>query len=314
MSSAACYSGLQMASTVVAAFYKFVALPNYAQLRDPIETVCRHAGVEGNILLADEGINATVAGSRQGIEQLLNYLRSLPEFSDLEHKEAHCDHAPFHRLKVRLKKEIVTIGDKAVSPTKIVGTYVLPQDWNALLSDPEVFLVDTRNAYETRLGTFAGAVDPNIASFTQFTQWVQQNLDPAKHKKVAMFCTGGIRCEKASSLLLEEGFSEVFHLKGGILKYLEEVPQENSKWQGECFVFDHRVSVDHALTPGRYKLCYGCQEPVSDEDIASPMFEQGVCCPRCFDGLSAQVKAGRRERARQVELATARGERHIGDT
>jgi UPF0176 protein len=302
-----------MSSTVVAAFYKFVALPRYVQLQGPIESVCRDAGVQGNLLLADEGINATVAGSRQGIDTLLSYLRSLPEFSDLEHKESLCDHAPFHRLKVRLKKEIVTIGDKAVSPTKTVGTYVTPQDWNALLADPEVFLVDTRNTYETRLGTFEGAVDPQIASFTEFTKWVQQNLDPAKHRKVAMFCTGGIRCEKASSLLLEEGFAEVFHLKGGILKYLEDVPQEKSKWQGECFVFDHRVSVDHELAPGSYKLCYGCQEPVSQVDMASPKFEQSVCCPRCFDGLSTQVKAGRQERARQVELAKARGLRHIGD-
>lgn len=302
-----------MASTVVAAFYKFVALPNHAQLQAPIESYCRSHGVEGNVLLADEGINATVAGPRQSIDSFLGFLRQQPEFYDLEHKESLCEHPPFHRLKVRLKNEIVTIGDKSVSPTAVVGTYVDPQDWNALLADPDVILIDTRNSYETRLGTFAGAVDPHINNFTDFPNWVKQNLDPTQHRKVAMFCTGGIRCEKASSLLLRDGFAQVFHLKGGILKYLEDVPPEQSEWNGECFVFDQRVSVDQSLQPGSYKLCYGCQEPVSAQDVQSNEFEQGVCCPRCIAGLAEGVIARRRERARQVELAQTRGQRHIGD-
>ncbi|MDX2021210.1 MAG: rhodanese-related sulfurtransferase [Deltaproteobacteria bacterium] len=302
-----------MASVVVAAFYKFVELPDFAALQLPIENVCRSHKVEGNILLADEGINATVAGSREGIDALLAFLRSLPPFADLEHKESLCERKPFHRLKVRLKKEIVTIGDKAISPTKGVGTYVPPSQWNELLADPEVLLVDTRNDYETRLGTFENAIDPHIENFTDFPAWVRRNLDPARHKKVAMFCTGGIRCEKASAFMLQEGFAQVFHLQGGILKYLEDVPEDYSKWQGECFVFDHRVSVDHTLAPGHFTLCYGCQQPLSAADKQDPRFEQGVCCGFCRDGLSEDVMQSRRERARQVELAKARGQRHIGD-
>ncbi len=302
-----------MASLVVAAFYKFVALPQFAEFQGPLEQLCRLHGIEGTILLADEGINATVAGSRAGIDALMAYLLAQPAFVGIEPKESACEKPPFHRMKVRLKKEIVTIGDKAVSPAARVGTYVDPQDWNNLVSDPDVLLLDTRNSYETRIGTFDGAVDPKIENFSDFPAWVRANLDPARHPKVAMFCTGGIRCEKASSLLLQEGFSQVFHLQGGILKYLEDVPEEDSKWRGECFVFDQRVSVDHALRPGTYTLCYGCQEPITSHELKSPQFEQGVCCQRCFGRFSPEVLAGRRERARQVELAKTRGERHIGD-
>ena len=302
-----------MANVVVVAFYKFVALPDYAELQAPIEALCRAQGVRGTVLLAAEGINSTVAGPREGIDALLRHLRALPPFADLEAKESYCDELPFHRLKVRLKKEIVTIGDRSVSPTARVGTYVEPKDWNALIADPSVLLIDTRNDYETRVGTFKGAVDPNIHNFTDFPGWVRKNLDPSKHTKVAMYCTGGIRCEKASSLLLQEGFPEVFHLKGGILKYMEETPPEESTWQGECFVFDQRVSVDHSLAPGSYALCYGCQEPLSSNELQSPQFEQGVCCPRCFGRDTAEVLASKRERARQVALAKARGATHLGD-
>ncbi|MDZ4696962.1 MAG: rhodanese-related sulfurtransferase [Deltaproteobacteria bacterium] len=302
-----------MATVVVAAFYKFVGLPDFATLQAPIETLCRAQGIKGTVLLAEEGINSTVAGPRAGIDALLGYLRGMPAFAELEAKESFCSTLPFHRLKVRLKKEIVTIGDRSVSPTARVGTYVEPQDWNALIGDPSVFVVDTRNTYETRLGTFAGAADPNIDNFTDFPIWVRQNLDPTRHTKIAMYCTGGIRCEKASSLLLQEGFPQVFHLKGGILKYIEEIPAERSTWQGECFVFDQRVSIDHALAPGSHALCYGCQEPLSSNELKSPQFEQGVCCPRCFGRDTPEVLAGRRERARQVALATARGESHLGD-
>ena len=302
-----------MPAFVVAAFYKFAALPNAESLIAPLEVLCAAEQLCGTILLATEGVNGTVAGPRRGIDALISFLRSQPPLADLETKESFCESPPFHRMKVRLKPEIVTIGDSEISPPHRVGTYIQPEHWNTLLEDPEVIVIDTRNVYETRLGTFQGALDPNLASFRDFPHWVAQNLNPEKHRKVAMYCTGGIRCEKASSLLLREGFSQVFHLQGGILKYLEQVAPEESKWQGECFVFDQRVSLDHQLQPGQHRLCYGCQEPVSPDDMASPHYESGVCCPRCHNRLDEVTKAGRRERAKQVALSNARGERHIGD-
>ncbi len=302
-----------MPAFVVAAFYKFAALPHAANLQAPLEALCEAHGLCGTILLATEGVNGTVAGSRAGIDALIGFFHDQPQLAGLEAKESYCEEPPFHRMKVRVKPEIVTIGDSEIAPTQRVGTYVPPEHWNQLLQDPEVIVIDTRNVYETRLGVFEGAVDPALANFRDFPQWVAKNLDPQKHPKVAMYCTGGIRCEKASSLLLREGFSQVFHLQGGILKYLEQIPQTQSKWQGECFVFDQRVSVDHQLQPGQHRLCYGCQEPVSPEEMAKEQYEAGVSCPRCHDRTDERIKASRRERAKQVALSKARGQRHIGD-
>lgn len=302
-----------MSPIVVAAFYKFVPLQDLEGLQSSLDALCMAEGLRGIILIASEGINGTVAGTREGIDALLGHLRRVPAFADLLHKESTCDRMPFHRMKVRLKKEIVTLGVPEVSPRERVGTYVPPARWNDLLADPEVLLVDTRNVYETRLGTFEGAVDPGIQNFSDFPAWVRQNLDPTRHRKVAMFCTGGIRCEKATSFMLQEGFESVFHLEGGILKYLEEVPKETSRWRGDCFVFDQRVALDHSLSPGDHTLCFGCQNPITPADRQSPLFEAGVCCPYCHAQVSAETRAGRRERARQMELARARGAAHIGD-
>ncbi|MCB1841420.1 MAG: rhodanese-related sulfurtransferase, partial [Halioglobus sp.] len=249
----------ESAATVVAALYKFVRLEDYHALREPLLDVCRSAGVRGTLLLAREGINGTIAGSRQGIDAVLAYLRRDPRFADLAHKESLDSHIPFHRMKVKLKKEIVTMGVEGIDPNTRVGTYVEPRDWNALLQDPEVLLIDTRNDYECSIGTFKGAIDPGTTNFREFPQYVRSHLDPTRQRKVAMFCTGGIRCEKASAYMLEQGFAEVYHLRGGILKYLEEVPPEESVWEGECFVFDNRVSVDHQLQKGRYDQCFGCR-------------------------------------------------------
>ncbi len=302
-----------MPNYVVAALYKFVALPDVHALQDPLLAVCLRNEVRGTLLLAPEGINGTVCGTREGIDALLGYLKAMPGMADLEHKESLSHEPPFARIKVRLKREIVSMGVPEVDPNRRVGTYVEPAEWNALLDDPEVVLVDTRNDYEVRVGTFEGAVDPDLDNFRQFPAWAERDLDPKRHRKVAMFCTGGIRCEKASSFLLERGFEEVFHLRGGILKYFEEVAQSESKWRGECFVFDQRVTVDHALEPGEHILCFGCRHPVSPEQTQSSYFEEGVCCPDCHAGVDEQTRRSRRERHRQVTLAAARGQAHLGD-
>ena len=299
--------------TVVAAFYKFVALPDFRKMQKPLLEICRQHGIRGTILLAHEGINGTIAGSRAGIDAVLAHLRGFDGLADLEHKESYCDAIPFKRMKVRLKRELISLGDPTIDPNERVGTYVDPQKWNELLSDPQVVLVDTRNDFEVRVGTFEGAVDPDIESFTEFPEFISKNLDPNTHKKVAMFCTGGIRCEKATSLLLREGFEEVYHLKGGILKYLEEVPAENSKWQGECYVFDERVTVNHELAPGAYTMCHGCGRPLSEKETRSEKYEYGVSCPHCSDSLTESQRASFRERQRQVELAASRAETHIGE-
>jgi UPF0176 protein len=243
---------------------------------------------------------------------VLAYLRSDPRLADLEHKESYDDHMPFYRMKVKLKREIVTMGVEGVDPNLRVGTYVKPQDWNALLNDPDVLLIDTRNDYEYGIGSFRGAVDPHTQSFREFPEYVRSHLDPTRQKKVAMFCTGGIRCEKASAFMLSEGFEEVYHLHGGILKYLEEVPPEESVWEGECFVFDNRVAVDHKLEKGRYDQCYGCRHPITEEDKVSDKYEKGVCCPLCYDRLTPDQKARFSERQKQIELAAQRGEVHVG--
>ncbi|MCX2976662.1 rhodanese-related sulfurtransferase [Candidatus Marimicrobium litorale] len=301
-----------MKPTVVAALYKFVTLHNFRDLREPLLDVCREAGTLGTLLLAQEGINGTIAGSREAIDRVLDYLRSDERMADLEHKESSDQRMPFHRMKVKLKREIVTMGVAGLDPNDCVGSYVTPRDWNSLVLDPEVLLLDTRNDYECDIGTFRDAVDPRTINFREFPAYVREHLDPLVHKKVAMFCTGGIRCEKASAFMLKEGFEEVYHLQGGILKYLEEVPEEESTWEGECFVFDNRVAVNHALEKGQYDQCYGCRHPITLEDKQSEFYERGVACPYCFDSLSPDQKVRFRERQKQVELASLRGEKHVG--
>ncbi len=300
-------------AVVVAALYKFVTLEDYRDLREPLLQQCIAAGIKGSLLLAQEGINGTIAGSRAGIDAVLAYLKSDARLADLDHKESLDSTQPFLRMKVKLKKEIVTMGVDGIDPNRAVGTYVEPRDWNALISDPEVLLIDTRNDYEVEIGTFAQAHNPNLKTFREFPRYVEQ-FDPARHKKVAMFCTGGIRCEKASAFMLQQGFDEVYHLKGGILKYLEEVPAEQSLWQGECFVFDNRVAVDHDLQKGSYELCHACGWGVSAADKSSPLYEAGVSCPRCCATLSDEQKARFRERRKQIELAAQRGEAHMGQS
>ncbi|MFC7420614.1 rhodanese-related sulfurtransferase [Iodobacter arcticus] len=293
---------------VVAALYKFVTLADFEALKEPLLQSMLDNEVKGTLLLAQEGINGTVAGSRAGIDGLLVWLKSDARFIDVDHKESYCDEQPFYRSKVKLKKEIVTLGVPGVDPNLAVGTYVEPEDWNALISDPEVLLIDTRNDYEVAIGTFEGAIDPKTASFREFPDYIKQHFDPAKHKKVAMFCTGGIRCEKASSYMLGEGFEEVFHLKGGILKYLETVKQEETKWNGDCFVFDNRVTVRHDLSEGDFDLCHACRQPVSVEERQSPHYVAGISCPHCWNSLSEKTRNGARERQKQIELAKKRNQ------
>lgn len=286
---------------VVAAFYKFVRLDDLTELQESIRSICAEQGLCGTILLAEEGINGTIAGSRSGIDAVLGDLRSDPRLIDLEHKESLAECPPFDRLKVRLKQEIVPLGVPTVNPADRAGVYVEPQQWNQLISDPNVLVLDTRNDYEVAIGTFQGAENPQTQAFRQFPEYAQQ-LDPDRHPKIAMFCTGGIRCEKASAYLLSQGFPEVYHLKGGILKYLEEVPAAESLWQGECFVFDQRVAVTHGLEIGSYDACRACGRPIAESDKALPGYEAGICCAACCDSLTEAQKAGHRERQRQLEL------------
>jgi UPF0176 protein len=275
---------------VVAALYKFISLPDYSELQLPLLSFCQAQGIKGTILLAQEGINGTIAGSRQQIDTVLAFLRTDSRFTDLEHKESYTEIPPFERLKIRLKKEIVTLGLPEVNPAEKVGTYVKPEDWNDLISNPEVTVIDTRNDYEVSIGTFKGAENPQTQIFRDFPEYVQQHLDSSKHKKVAMFCTGGIRCEKASSYLLSQGFEEVYHLQGGILKYLEEVSEEESLWEGECYVFDERITVRHGLEVGNHELCFCCGYPISEPDKSSPEYEEGISCPHCFHDLTPEKR------------------------
>ncbi|MBH1969260.1 MAG: rhodanese-related sulfurtransferase [Pseudomonadales bacterium] len=295
---------------VVAALYKFVTLEDYVALREPLLQAMVDNGIKGTLLIAEEGINGTVSGSREGIDGLMAWLENDPRMDDIDHKESYCDDQPFYRTKVKLKKEIVTLGVEGVDPNKKVGTYVDPENWNALISDPEVLLIDTRNDYEVAIGTFEGAIDPKTTSFREFPDYIKEHFDPAVHKKVAMFCTGGIRCEKASSYMLSQGFDEVYHLKGGILKYLEEVPQEETKWQGDCFVFDNRVTVRHDLSEGDYDQCHACRTPISVEDRASEHYVAGISCPHCWDKLSEKTRRSAIDRQKQIELAKARNMPH----
>ncbi|MDH6098048.1 rhodanese-related sulfurtransferase [Anabaenopsis sp. FSS-46] len=293
---------MQEKNQVVAALYKFVSLPDFAEKQEPLLSYCQSQGIKGTILLAAEGINGTIAGSRQGVDSVLAFLRSDPRLADLEHKESYTETQPFERLKVRLKAEIVTMGLPEVDPNQQVGTYVSPQEWNDLICDPEVIVIDTRNDYEVNIGTFKTAQNPQTKSFREFPEYVSNNLDPNQHKKVALFCTGGIRCEKASAFMLSQGFTEVYHLKGGILKYLESVPAEESLWEGECFVFDERVAVRHGLELGSHELCFCCGYPISEQDKASPQYEEGISCPHCFDSLTAEKRLRQQEKWKQYRL------------
>lgn len=301
-----------MKEFLTAAFYKFVALPDFAELKQPLLEYCQQQQVKGTILLASEGVNGTIAGPVDGVRDVLAKLRSDRRLADLQHKEALASTPPFYRMKVRLKREIVTLGVPGVDPTLMVGTYVKPQDWNRLIDDPDVVVVDVRNDYEVAIGSFRGAVNPHTASFSDFPAWVRDNPLLAHKPKVAMFCTGGIRCEKSTAYMRAQGFDEVYHLEGGILKYLETIPQAQSRWTGECFVFDERVSVGHGLTHGQHEFCRACRHPLSAADKESEHYVPGVSCAHCFATRTPAQKAAAAERQKQVALAERRSASHIG--
>jgi UPF0176 protein len=296
----------------VAALYHFTRFRDPAALRAPLVALCAAEGVKGSLLLAGEGINGTIAGTRAGIDAVLAHIRALPGCGGLEHKESPAETMPFGRMKVRLKREIVTMGQPDVDPLQGTGHYVAAQDWNALIMANDVVVIDTRNDYEVGIGTFHGAVDPGTRSFSEFPGWWQANKERFEGKRIAMFCTGGIRCEKSTNYLIGQGVEDVFHLKGGILKYLEDMPAEASLWRGECFVFDDRVSVGHGLVPGGLGSCGACRRPVTPDDRDHPAFEEGVCCPACEGEYSPEDRARFRMRQQQMTLAAQRGQRHMG--
>lgn len=298
----------------VAALYQFAPFEDPASFREPLLALCREVGTMGTLLIAHEGINGTIAGGENALMQVIAHIRALPGCSGLDVKFSHADTMPFNRMKVRLKREIVTMGEPDIDPLLSVGHYVDPHDWNALISDPDTVVIDTRNDYEVAIGTFRGAIDPETAAFRDFPEWFRNHRDELVEgkKKVAMFCTGGIRCEKSTSFLRSEGIEEVYHLKGGILKYLEEVPQDESLWDGECFVFDERVSVGHGLEVGNLTLCRACRRPVSEDDRASADYVEGVSCPHCIEEKDDAQRARYAERQKQAELARKRGEQHVG--
>jgi UPF0176 protein len=303
-----------LAPIQVAALYQFTPFDDPAALKEPLLAQCEAVGVKGTLLLAREGINGTIAGTENAVAAILDHIRHLPGCAALDVKFSHAIEMPFHRMKVRLKREIVTMGEPDIDPRRSVGRYVDPQDWNALIADPETLVIDTRNDYEVAVGTFAGAVDPRTTAFRDFPQWFREHREEllSGKRRVAMFCTGGIRCEKSTAFLRAEGIEEVYHLKGGILRYLEEMPEAQSTWRGECFVFDERVTVRHGLEPGDYGLCRACRRPVSAEEQAHPDFVEGVSCPHCIAERGAAQRARYAERQRQEELARRRGTTHVG--
>ncbi len=301
-----------MSKYIVCAMYKFVALENFEAMRQPLLTAMESNGIKGTLLLASEGINGTVSGTREGIDGLLQYLNADERINPISCKESLHEEQPFYRTKVKLKKEIVTMGVEGIDPRRTVGTYVKPADWNALISDPDVTVIDTRNGYEIEIGTFKHAIDPKTETFREFPEYVAKTLSPEKNKKVAMFCTGGIRCEKSTAYLKEQGFDEVYHLEGGILQYLEDVPKEESLWEGDCFVFDNRVAVNHDLEKSDYHQCYACRLPITDEDMRSEKYESGVSCPHCFGTHTEDQLSRFREREKQVNLAKMRKQEHVG--
>lgn len=300
---------------VIAALYKFVTLSDIESWQEKLRNITSNLNMAGTILIAEEGLNGTVAGRFDAIGQFVNWLRASDEFSSIDVKYATDTHCPFHRMKVRLKREIVSMGRPEVQPDKMTGTYVAPEDWNDLISDPDVLVVDTRNDYEVAIGQFKGAVNPHTDSFRQFPDWAAKLAElPEENrpKKLAMYCTGGIRCEKSTALMKQIGFDEVYHLKGGILKYFEDVAEADSLWQGECFVFDNRVAVDHGLNKGQYDMCHACRMPLSDEDMKSNAYQAGVSCPHCITNTSTEQRHRFAERQKQIQLAKQRGETHIG--
>lgn len=297
---------------VIAALYKFVKLEDYKKIRKPLLNLMKELDIKGTLLLAEEGINGTISGTRSSINELLTWLTSDPRFKNLSHKESFSEKHAFYRTKVKLKKEIVTMGIGSIDPVTQAGTYVKPENWNDLINDPDVILVDTRNDYEVEIGTFNGAINPDIKSFREFPEWIKNNLNPTKNKKVAMFCTGGIRCEKSTSLLKNYGFENVYHLEGGILKYFEEVDENKSEWDGDCFVFDQRIAVNHKLEKSKYDQCYACRMPITEEDKKSEKYVAGVSCHNCFSNTSSEQKIRFSERSKQIQLSKKRGERHIG--
>lgn len=301
------------AQYICAALYKFVELNNYEDMRQPLLDVMMSNDVKGTLLLAREGINGTICATRDQIDAVLAHLRADPRLTDIDHKESPSDGQAFYRTKVKLKKEIVTMGVDWIDPKRTVGNYVEAEQWNDLINDPDVLLIDTRNDYEVAVGTFKGALNPNTESFREFPEYVKTHLDPQKHKKVAMFCTGGIRCEKSTAYLKELGFDDVYHLQGGILKYLEKVPEEQSTWEGECFVFDQRVTVKHGLEQGSYDQCYACRMPITEAEKQSEFYVKGISCPHCHDKTSLTQKARFEEREKQIGLAKHRGQSHIHD-
>ena len=300
------------AQYVTCALYKFVALPNYGSIRHPLLEIMTDNQVFGTLLLAAEGINGTISGTRIGIDSVLDWLAQQPGLENIDTKESYSDNIPFYRTKVKLKKEIVTMGVEGIDPNQVVGTYVKPADWNALISDPDVLVVDTRNDYEVEIGTFKDAINPKTKSFREFPAWATENIGADKNKKIAMFCTGGIRCEKSTAFMKEQGFDEVYHLEGGILKYLEEIPKDQTLWQGECFVFDNRVAVDHDLKRGSYDQCHACRMPITEEEKNLDSYQEGLSCHHCFGTLSEEQKQRFAQRQKQMQLAKARGEEHIG--
>lgn len=300
----------------VVALYRFTPFEDCEAIRGPLAKLCCSLGIKGILLLAHEGINGTIAGSDDAMDRVLEHIRALPGCADLEIKESRAAELPFLRMKVRIKKEIVTMGVPGVDPRAIVGTYVDPADWNGLISDPDTIVIDTRNDYEVAVGTFRGAINPQITTFREFPDWFRARRDElvaqGRTPKVAMFCTGGIRCEKSTAFAKAEGVEDVFHLKGGILKYLETIPENESQWEGECFVFDQRVTVKHGLEQGQYSVCHACRRPVSDEDKASPLYEEGVSCPACHDERTEAQRRRYADREQQTRLAAQRGTHHLG--
>ncbi len=303
-----------MSAFLTASLYKFVKLPDFAALQAPLLACCQANSVKGTILLAEEGINGTIAGTPENINQVLAFLRQDPRLADLNHKESYADQQPFYRIKVRLKQEIVSMGVPGIDPTQNVGQYVKPEDWNTLLADPNVVVIDVRNDYEVAIGTFQGAINPKTKSFSELPDWLRQADALRTKPKVAMFCTGGIRCEKSTAFLRQQGFDQVYHLEGGILSYLETVPEADSLWQGECFVFDERVSVAHRLQPGQYQLCRACRYPISAAAQTSEFYVPGVSCPNCYGQKTEAKQQALAERQRQVDLAKARNQAHVGAT
>jgi UPF0176 protein len=296
----------------VAALYQFTRFADPGAVRTGLLAACDAAGTRGTLLIAPEGINGTIAGAPDAVERVLDHIRTLPGCSALDVKYSSADAMPFHRMKVRIKREIVTMGQPDIDPLSDVGHYVAPADWNALIDAPDTIVIDTRNDYEVDIGSFVGAINPETKSFSEFPDWFRDHRDELSGKKIAMFCTGGIRCEKATAFLKAEGLTDVYHLKGGILKYLEDVPAADSRWSGECFVFDQRVAIGHGLAPGTHDLCHACRLPITAADKAAAQYVEGVSCPKCHDLRDDAQRAGYAERHRQTRLADARGEIHIG--